>query len=133
MDFSLSAEGNLECGVRPLRVLVVDDEEIVADSLARILNQRGFAARAAYSGEEALESASTLRPDALISDVIMPGISGVELALHISRQFPSCRIVLFSALAVMSNLLKAFGAENCGFTLLAKPVHPEELVACLAA
>ena len=131
MDLSQSAE--IECGVRPLRVLVVDDEEIVADSLARILNEKGFAAKAAYSGEEALESASTLRPDVLISDVIMPGISGVELALRISRQFPSCRIVLFSALTVMSNLINAFGAENSGFTLLAKPVHPEELMACLAA
>jgi CheY-like chemotaxis protein len=131
MSFSQSAEGNLQCAVRTIRVLVVDDEEVVADSLARILNERGFAAKAVYSGEEALESASTLRPDALISDVIMPGISGVELALHISRQFPSCRIVLFSALTVMSNLLLAFDAENCGFTLLAKPVHPEELMACL--
>ena len=114
-----------------LRVLIVDDEETVADSLARILNERGFAAKAVYSGEEALESAPSLQPDALISDVIMPGISGIELAMRISRQFPACRIVLFSALTMVSNLLKASGAEHCGFTLLAKPVHPDDLVACL--
>lgn len=132
MNFSQSVEVTNPERTTPLRVLVVDDEQIVADSLARILNERGFSAKAAYSGEEALKSASALSPDALISDVIMPGINGFELAVHISRQFPSCRIVLFSALALMSNLLKASGAENCGFTLLAKPVHPDDLVACLA-
>jgi len=133
MILSQSAEITFVDRDAPFRVLVVDDEEIVADSLARILNEKGFAAKAAYSGEEALESASILKPDALISDVIMPGISGVELALRISRQFPSCRIVLFSALTVVANLLKASGAENCGFTLLAKPIHPDEVLACLAA
>jgi CheY-like chemotaxis protein len=131
MISSQFAEVSLADRGTPLRVLVVDDEEIVADSLARILNEKGFAARAAYSGEEALESASALQPDALVSDVIMPGINGVELAMQISRQFPSCRIVLFSALAVMSNLLKAAGAENYGFTLLPKPLHPDDLVAHL--
>src|SRR5215471_17758278 len=131
MTSSHSADVLLADRGTPLRVLVVDDEQIVADSLARILNEKGFSAKAAYSGEQALESASTQPPDALISDVIMPGISGVELAMEISRQFPSCRIVLFSALAVMSNLLKAAGAENYGFTLLPKPVHPDDLVAYL--
>ncbi len=131
MTFSQSAEITLVDRETPLRVLVVDDEEIVADSLTRILNEKGFLAKAAYSGEEALESAATLPPDALVSDVIMPGINGVELAVRISKQFPSCRIVLFSALTIMTNLLKASGAENCGFTLLPKPVHPDDLVAYL--
>ncbi|HET6205745.1 MAG TPA: response regulator [Terracidiphilus sp.] len=131
-DFSPSAEVTLTNPGKSLRILVVDDEEIVADSLARILNDKGFAAKAVYSGEDALESATNLKPDALISDVIMPGISGIELAMRISKQYPACRIVLFSALTMVSNLLKASGAENCGFTLLAKPVHPDDLVACLA-
>jgi CheY-like chemotaxis protein len=131
MTFSQSAEITpTDRGTR-LRVLVVDDEKIVADSLARILTEKGFSAKAAYSAEEALESASTLRPDALVSDVIMPGINGIELAVRISREFPSCRIVLFSALTIMTNLLKASGAENCGFTLLPKPIHPDDLVAYL--
>jgi CheY-like chemotaxis protein len=107
MRFARHAISKINVKTRPLRVLIVDDEEIVADSLARILREKGFSAHAAYNGEDALESAASLMPDVLVSDVIMPGINGVELAVRISKQFPDCRVILFSALAVMRTLLKA--------------------------
>jgi CheY-like chemotaxis protein len=118
---------------KALRILIVDDEEIIADSLAHILKDRGFAATAAYNGEQALELATSVKPDVLLSDVVMPGISGVELALRLIGLLPSCRVVLYSSIAVVTNLLKAPGATNYPFKLLAKPIHPDDLIAHLVA
>ena len=116
---------------KALRVLIVDDEVIIADSLASILKDKGFAATAAYNGEQALELAPTVEPDVLLSDVVMPGISGTELALRLIRMLPSCRVVLYSSIAVVTNLLKAPGATDYPFKLLAKPIHPDDLIAHL--
>lgn len=116
-----------------MHILIVDDEKIIADSLANILKDKGFAATAAYDGEQALELATTVEPDVVLSDVIMPGISGVELALRLIGRIPSCRIVLYSSIAVVTNLLKAPGAMNYPFKLLAKPIHPDDLIAHLTA
>lgn len=118
---------------KALHVLIVDDEKIIADSLASILKDKGFAATAAYNGEQALELATTVYPDVLLSDVVMPGISGVELALRLIRLLPSCRVLLYSSIAVVTNLLKAPRATNYPFTLLAKPIHPDDLIALLTS
>jgi CheY-like chemotaxis protein len=118
---------------KALRILIVDDEEIIADSLANILKDKGFSTTAAYNGEHALELATAVEPDVLLSDVVMPGISGVELALRLIRLIPSCRVVLYSSVAVVTNLLKAPGATNYPFKLLAKPIHPDDLIPHLVA
>lgn len=110
------------------RVLVVDDEQIIANTLTQILNQSGFSATAAYSGEKAIEVASGLRPDILISDVVMLGMTGVDVAMAVSRNVPKCRVVLFSGQAATADLLRR--AEDAGyhFEILAKPVHPRALL-----
>jgi CheY-like chemotaxis protein len=118
---------------KALRILIVGDEEIIADSLANILKDKGFSATAAYNGEHALELATAVEPDVLLSDVVMPGISGVELALRLIGLLPSCRVVLYSSIAVVTNLLKAPGASNYPFKLLAKPIHPDDLIEHLLA
>jgi CheY-like chemotaxis protein len=118
---------------KALRVLIVDDEEIIANSLVNILIDKGFAATAAYNGDQALELATSVEPDVLLSDVVMPGISGVELASRLIGLLPSCRVVLYSSNAVVTNLLKAPGATNYPFKLLAKPIHPDELIAHLVS
>lgn len=113
---------------KALRILIVDDEQIIADSLASILKGKGFVPTAAYNGEHALELATAVEPDVVLSDVVMPGISGVELALRLMGLFPSCRVVLYSSIAVVTNLLKAPGAASYPFKLLAKPIHPDDLI-----
>ena len=65
------------------KVLVVDDERVIADTLAMILNQSGFQARAVYSGENAVEMASSYEPDMLITDVIMADLNGIDAAIMI--------------------------------------------------
>jgi CheY-like chemotaxis protein len=70
------------------KVLVADDERVIADTLVIILNQAGFDATAAYSGRTAVELAESLRPDMLISDVIMPDLSGIDAAISVLVQDP---------------------------------------------
>jgi DNA-binding NtrC family response regulator len=115
-----------------LRLLIVDDETLIADSLGQILRDKGFEVTVAYSGEQALECASAREPHILLSDVIMPGIPGNELAMRIAAQFPRCRIVLYSSVAVVTNLLQSNRGAPYPFKLLAKPIHPDELLTHLS-
>ncbi|MGD0733288.1 MAG: response regulator [Terracidiphilus sp.] len=112
---------------RPV-VLVVDDESVIADTLAEILTLRGYAAMPVYDGEEALETALLAPPELLITDVMLPGMSGIELAIQVRRIFPACRVLLFSGQATTSNLMTSAARAGHRFTLLSKPVHPNELL-----
>ena len=113
------------------RVLIADDERVIADTLAIILNQSGFEARAVYSGEKAVEMAADFKPEMLISDVIMGGLSGVDAAIRIREVLPQVKILLFSGHAATSALLEGARAQGFEFEILAKPVHPQDLVARL--
>jgi CheY-like chemotaxis protein len=113
------------------RVLVVDDERVIADTLAIILNQHGYDASAVYTGTSAVERARALRPDLIISDVIMPDMNGIEAAIHIRDFLPSCKILLFSGQAATADLLESARAQGHEFEILAKPVHPQDLLAKL--
>jgi CheY-like chemotaxis protein len=113
------------------RILVADDERVIADSLAMILNQSGFDARAVYSGEKAVELAVTFQPEMLLSDVIMAGLSGIEAAIRIRALFPQVKILLFSGQAATADLLEKARAQGYEFEILSKPVHPQDLLARL--
>ncbi len=113
------------------RVLVVDDERVIADTLAIILNQSGFNATAVYSGEKAVEMAETLRPDMVISDVIMNDLNGIDAAIQIRAMLPGCKILLFSGQAATADLLDRVRSQGHEFEILAKPVHPQDLLARL--
>ena len=110
------------------KILVVDDERIIADTLAMILNQSGFEARAVYSGEKALELAGTFQPDMLISDVIMADLNGIDAAIRIRALLPAIKILLFSGQAATANLLEKARSDGYEFDILAKPVHPQDLL-----
>jgi DNA-binding response OmpR family regulator len=109
-------------------VLVVDDESAIADTLAEILKFSGYAAMSAYDGEEALETALLMPPELLITDVMLPGMSGIELAIRVRRIFPDCRVLLFSGQAATNDLLTSAARAGHKFTLLTKPVHPTDLL-----
>jgi len=108
-----------------LRVLVVDDDEVIADTLAAILNANGYHAKSVHSAEEALEEAVLLAPDVLISDVVMDEMSGIDLAIYIANTVPTCKIILFSGQAQTANLLEKAEKRGYRFDLLQKPIHPE--------
>lgn len=119
-------------GSKP-RVLVADDEQVIANTLAIILNQAGFEARAVYSGEKAIDALDTFQPDMLISDVIMTGMTGIEAAIQTRSKLPNCKILLFSGQAATADLLERARAQGHEFEILAKPVHPTDLLAKLRA
>jgi DNA-binding response OmpR family regulator len=110
-------------------VLVVDDERLIADSLKAILEVHGFIAIATYSGEEGLQAALRIRPDIVISDVLMPGISGIEMAIRLTQSLEDTRVILFSGQASTAELIHQAAGAGHHFELLAKPLHPEELMA----
>ena len=118
--------------VKP-KVLVVDDERVIADTLAMILNQSGFDARAVYSGEKAVEMASTFAPDMLITDVIMADLNGIDAAIMIRAIVPKIKMLLFSGQAATADLLEKARAKGYEFEILAKPVHPQDLLSRLQA
>src|ERR1700761_4182830 len=113
------------------RVLVPDDEQVIANTLAIILNQAGFEAKAVYSGENAVDSLDEFQPNMLISDVIMTGMTGIEAAIKVRAKLPNCKILLFSGQAATADLLEKARAQGHEFEILAKPVHPTDLLAKL--
>jgi CheY-like chemotaxis protein len=115
------------------KVFVVDDEDIIASTLAIILQQSGFAATAFNNPVEALSSAKVNAPDLLLSDVMMPQMTGIELAIQLQKFAPLCKVLLFSGQAATADLLKQATEDGHNFTLLSKPVHPTDLLSKLRA
>lgn len=117
----------------PTRVLIVDDEHVIADTLSLICKYHGYQVETAYSGETAVEKAADWRPNVLISDVVLGGISGLDAALEICRKDPGCRVILLSGQPLGVDQLNR--AKECGqvFEVLLKPVHPETLLRRLGA
>jgi CheY-like chemotaxis protein len=88
----------------------------------------GFAAKYFTSPLEALTAARSKAPDLLISDVEMPGISGIDLAIQMKAQFPTCKILLLSGQAATLDLLQQARALGHHFDLLLKPIPPTEFL-----
>jgi DNA-binding NtrC family response regulator len=109
-------------------VFVVDDEVLIAQTLAMILSQAGFRANAFSNPEKAVAACAELRPDVLLCDVMMPQLSGIDLAIQIERLCPACKILLFSGQAATADLLSEARDKGYDFVLLLKPVHPTDLL-----
>jgi DNA-binding NtrC family response regulator len=110
-------------------VFVVDDEPVIAQTLAIILNRAGFAATAFDRPQKAIDAANITKPDLLISDVMMPGMTGVQLAIYFRTIQPECKILLFSGQASTADLMNEAREKGYDFDLLSKPVHPTGLLA----
>jgi CheY-like chemotaxis protein len=124
-----SQSGSFAEAGRSRRVLVIDDEVIIADTLAEILTSHGFEAHAFYAGQSAIEFARRQCPDIVLSDVVMPRLNGVETVLAIREICPSTRILLFSGQAGVSiNILERAREKGDDFELLPKPLHPDKLL-----
>jgi DNA-binding NtrC family response regulator len=110
------------------RVLIVDDERVIADSLALIFSNEGYAGRAVYSAEQALELISEWIPQLAIIDVQLPGMNGVDLAIHLKEEYRDCIVTLFAGQAATSDLLASARQRGHFLDILEKPVHPSELL-----
>ena len=110
------------------RVFVVDDENVIASTLELILLSEGFNARSFANPIAALNAAQSEAPDLLITDVMMPEMTGIELAVRIKQNCPSCKVLLFSGQVSIVNLLAQAEADGHDFVLVDKPVHPAVLI-----
>ncbi|MDQ2925376.1 MAG: response regulator [Acidobacteriota bacterium] len=111
------------------RVLVVDDDKLVADTLSLIFRANGFDAEACYSAAEGLERARIYDPELLLCDVTMPGATGLELAANIDREMPACKILMLTAYS--SNAVKVDEQSRRmarPVNVLSKPCRPEDLL-----
>jgi CheY-like chemotaxis protein len=109
-------------------ILIVDDESRLADTMTEILNISGFCAFTAYEGSEALKLAEEIQPDYLLTDVVMPGMNGVELAIAVRKMRPETNILLFSGQAGTIDLLEDARRAGYSFDVLEKPMHPVRLI-----
>lgn len=109
-------------------VFVVDDESLITESLALILRREGFQVSSFTNPLDAIEHMKTAPPDLLISDVMMPQLSGVELAIEVRRDHPDCEILLFSGQAFTKDWLEKARRDGHNFRILLKPIHPSELL-----
>jgi DNA-binding NtrC family response regulator len=112
-------------------VFVVDDEPIISQTLTMILNASNFHAVGFTNPTEALRSAETVTPNLLISDVAMPEMNGVELGMRFRIAYPSCKVLLFSGASSTTDLLISAQQQGYDFHILAKPVHPKDILAAI--
>jgi len=109
-------------------ILVVDDEKVIAQTLSIILRKSGFEVMTAYDAPTALRLTAKLTPDLLISDVVMPQMSGIDLAITMKHTSPTCKVLLFSGQAATIDLLEEARSQGHDFTTLTKPVHPTDML-----
>jgi CheY-like chemotaxis protein len=115
------------------RILVVDDEPRIADTLATIFQRAGYSASAVYSGDAAVPWIDLHQPLLVVSDVVMPGMDGLQLAKLIRASYPGCAVLLFSGNADTQGLLERARNEGHEFEVLAKPVPPTLMLAKVAS
>jgi DNA-binding response OmpR family regulator len=110
------------------RILIVDDEPGITKSLSAILTISGYECLAASSATEARQLLANFNPDLIISDVIMPGMSGVELAAELCTSHPALPVILLSGNAATQELLTRAGGSIGPAIVLPKPYSPRELL-----
>ena len=113
------------------RIMLVDDSRVVYIQMKQILQNSGYEiAEYCGSGEEALEKYSSVQPDLVTMDIIMPGMDGLETARILIEEHPEAKIVMLSSLAYDDTFHEAETIGARAFT--AKPLNPDELLSTLA-
>jgi len=114
-------------------IFVVNEEKMISKTLALLLQKSGYFARFFLNSSEALLASLSEPPDLLISDVMMPHLSGIDLAIRMKEQCPTCTILLFSGRAGSADLLEVAREQDHDFHILSKPIYPSDLLRRLRA
>jgi DNA-binding response OmpR family regulator len=109
-------------------VFVVDSEYTIASTLVSILFEHGFDARCFTHAPDALQAARSEAPCLLISEVMLPRLSGIELAVQIQQQAAHCKVLLLSWFPDVDDLLATPENSGHGYSIFPKPMHPTELL-----
>jgi two-component system response regulator MprA len=117
--------------MRVMRVLVVDDEPAVRDSIERVLRHEGFEVELAANGREAIRRLATSRPDAVLLDVLMPQLDGLEVCRRMRDTGDRTPVLMLTARDAVDD--RVAGLEAGADDYLPKPFALEELLARLQA
>jgi FixJ family two-component response regulator len=109
-------------------IFVIDDEEVISSTIAAILRLKGFEAISFTLPLEALAASHLQVPGLLISDIGMPSLSGLDLAVQLQAFHPQCKVLLFSGECGAADFSDTTRAEKYGFEMIHKPVHPQKLL-----
>jgi len=107
-------------------VLVVDDEESVRRSYARLLGELDWDTQAAADGEQALRAMERHPFDAVLLDLKMPGAGGLELLKALKQRWPESEVVVITGYPTVESAKQALRLGACGY--LAKPADPDEVI-----
>jgi CheY-like chemotaxis protein len=114
------------------RVLIVDDEDVIAITLSQIFRSFGYETRTADSAEEAVGLLESWKPDVALVDVYLPGMNGVDLGIYLRCVLPQCKVLLTSGHPGSGELRRDAARIGHAMELIAKPVHPRVLLDCVA-
>jgi CheY-like chemotaxis protein len=111
------------------RVLIVDDDHLVADTLTLIFEKSGFVARAAYSADQALKCAREFSPNLLLCDITMPGRDGLCLVSDITEELPACRVIVLTGFySNLKSVRELVNKTSLPVGVLTKPCQPTDLL-----
>ncbi len=112
-----------------MNILLVDDDEMVLQTIGDFLVRRGHRVKTAADGSEALRLMDGDPPDLVISDIQMPGMGGIAFLKAVRRQFPDLPVILVTGYATVETAVAALRGR--AYDYLKKPVSLEELQACI--
>lgn len=107
------------------KLLIVEDEDTLCESLKRVFTKEGYETDIADSAEAAFDLLKDRTYDLIITDIILPGISGIELLSRYKKQNPEQKVVIMTAYASMETAVEALKAGACDFII--KPIMHDEM------
>ena len=114
---------------RNASVLVIDDEEIMRDILGTLLEREGYSVRLAANGQEGLDLAKSLPFDAVIVDVMMPGLDGLQVLDELKKHDEELPVLMITAYASMESAISAM--KKGAFDYITKPFKNDEVLVVL--
>jgi len=115
---------------KDLKILVVDDEESLLSVLSQVLNREGFQVTVAASGEEAWEKFKKDPVALVIADIVMPGMTGIELLLKIKEEYPATQVIIMTSYASFETVTKAL--RHGAYDYLIKPFEDLDVISTAA-
>ena len=107
------------------RILIVEDEDTLCESLQRVFRREGYEVDIADSAETAFRLLENNAFDLILTDVILPGISGIELIARYKEQNPNQKVIIMTAYASLQTAVEALRVGACDF--IEKPIMHDEL------
>jgi diguanylate cyclase (GGDEF)-like protein len=115
---------------KDLKILVVDDEDSLLSVLSQVLNREGFQVTAAASGEEAWEIFKKDPVPLVIADIVMPGMTGIELLLKVKEEYPETQVIIMTSYASFETVTKAL--RHGAYDYLIKPFEDLDVISTAA-